>query len=208
MAKNFVITIARGFGSGGRTMGQMLAKELGWAYYDTELLQLASDDSGISESLFAQADERAKIKLLSRSALGALDGQVIPPDQNAFTSNENLFRYQAKIIRKLAETENCVIVGRCANYILKDYSNVIRVYVHAPEKVCVRTVMSMFGLTIEEAEKKVHSIDKQRADYYRFFTGSDWRLADDYDLCFDSSRMSWDKCVRIVKACLDSINGD
>lgn len=130
---------------------------------------------------------------------------MIPPDDDAFTSNENLFRYQARIIRKLADTENCVIVGRCANYILRDYPNVIRVYVHAPEKVCVRTMMSMFGLSIEEAEKKIRTIDKQRSDYYRFFTRRDWRLADDYDLCIDASRMDWEKCVRIVRGCLESL---
>lgn len=205
MADHHVITIARGYGSGGKTMGQMLAKELGWSYYDRELLQLASNESGISESLFAQADEKAKKTLLFRVAHDALNGQVIPPDRDDFISNENLFRYQAKIIRRLAETENCVIVGRCANYILKDEPNVIRVYVHAPEKVCVRTVMSMFGMTGEEAQRKIRETDKRRGDYYRYFTGRDWQCADDYDLCIDSSRMNWEKCIRIVRAYLESV---
>ena len=139
-------------------------------------------------------------------AQDALDGQVIPPDSDDFISNENLFRYQAKIIRKLAETENCVIVGRCANYILRDKPNVIRVYVHAPENVCVRTVMSMYGLTSDEARKRIVQTDKRRGDYYRYFTGHDWRYADDYDLCFDSSRIEWDKCIRIIRSILESIS--
>lgn len=205
MADNYVITIARGYGSGGKIMGKSLADELGWSYYDRELLRLASDESGISEALFAQADETAKRSLLYRVAHDALDGQVIPPDREDFISNENLFRYQAKIIRKLAETENCVIVGRCANYILRDRSNVIRVYVHAPENVCVRTVMSMYGLTSDEARKRIAQTDKRRGDYYRYFTGHDWRSADDYDLCFDSSRIDRDKCIRIIRSILESI---
>ena len=206
MAENHVITIARGYGSGGKTMGKRLAEELGWSYYDRELLRLASDESGISEELFARADETAKRSLLYRVAQDALDGQVIPPDSDDFISNENLFRYQAKIIRKLAETENCVIVGRCANYILRDKPNVIRVYVHAPENVCVRTVMSMYRLTSDEARKRIVQTDKRRGDYYRYFTGHDWRYADDYDLCFDSSRIEWDKCIRIIRSILESIS--
>lgn len=205
MAENYVITIARGYGSGGKTMGKHLAEELGWSYYDRELLRLASDESGISEELFAKADETAKRSLLYRVAEDVLDGQVIPPDSDDFISNENLFRFQAKIIRRLAETENCVIVGRCANYILRDKPNVIRVYVHAPENVCIRTVMSMYGLTSDEACKRIIQKDKRRGEYYRYFTGHDWRFADDYDLCFDSSRMPWDKCTRIIRSILESI---
>lgn len=205
MADHPVITIARGYGSGGRTMGRMLAQELGWAFYDEELLQLASNESGINEELFAKADETAKRTLLNRSAKDALNGEVIPPDSGDFVSSENLFRYQARIIRGLAEKGNCIIVGRCGNYILRDNPDVLKVYVHAPEKVCVRTVMNMYSLTIDEAEKRIHDIDKRRGDYYRYFTGRDWQCADDYDLCIDSSRMDWEKCIRIVKAYLQSM---
>ena len=97
-------------------------------------------------------------------------------------------------------------MGRCANYILRDKPNVIRVYVHAPENVCVRTVMSMYGLTSDEARKRIVQTDKRRGDYYRYFTGHDWRYADDYDLCFDSSRIEWDKCIRIIRSILESIS--
>ncbi len=203
MADTHVITINRGYGSGGRTMGIALAKELGWHYYDRELLRLASDESGISEELFAKADETVKRTLLFRVARDALNGEVIPPDSDAFISNENLFRYQARIIRTLAATENCVIIGRCGNYILRDQPNVVKVYVHAPEKVCIRTVMNMFGLTHDEAEKRIHDIDRRRGEYIRHFTGRDWQCADDYDLCIDSSRMEWDKCIRIIRAYLE-----
>ncbi|MBR1685019.1 MAG: cytidylate kinase-like family protein [Clostridia bacterium] len=204
MADNKVITIMRGYGSGGRTIGKMLAEDLGWNYYDRELLRLASDESGISEELFARADETAKRSLLSlfRFQKDFLDGQVISPRSEDFLSGENLFRYQAKIIRHLAETENCVIVGRCANYILADHTNVVNVYVHAPEKVCIRTVMNLYGMSREDAEKKIRDTDKQRSDYVRQYTGRDWKCADDYNLCIDSSKMEWKECIRIVKAYL------
>ena len=205
MAEHRVITIARGYGSGGRTMGKMLAQELGWSYYDRELLRLASDESGISEELFARADEKARRSLLFRVARDVFDGKVIPPDRDDFISNENLFRYQARIIKGLAEREDCIIVGRCANYILRDMPRVLKVYVHAPEKVCIRTVMNKYGLSQEEAERRVHDTDKRRGDYYRYFTGRDWQCADDYDLCIDSSRMSQEKCIDIIRAYLDCL---
>ena len=205
MEGTHVITIARGYGSGGKTMGKMLAEELGWSYYDRDLLRLASDESGISEELFARADEsRAKTRLF-RIARDVFDGQVIPPDRDDFISNENLFRYQAKIIRQLAAQENCVIIGRCANYILRDLPNVVKVYVHAPEKIRIRTVMSTFGLTNEEAAKRIREVDKRRGAYYRYFTGHDWQYADDYDLCIDSSRMSWERCIQIIRAYLENM---
>lgn len=207
MADNHVITIMRGYGSGGRTMGKMLAEDLGWNYYDRELLRLASDESGINEELFAKADETAKRSLASlfRVQRDFLDGKVISPRSEDFLSGENLFRYQAKIIRKLAETENCVIVGRCANYVLRDYPNVVNVYVHAPEKVCVRTVMNLYGMSREDAEKTIHDTDKRRAEYVKTYAGRDWKCADDYDLCIDSSRMEWKECIRIVKAYLNCL---
>ena len=112
--ENRVITIARSYGSGGRKMGKLLAKELGFEYYDREILRIASDESGISEELFNQVDEIKKMPLF-RIARDVYTGEVIPPDSDDFISNENLFRYQAKIIRELAATRNCVIVGRCAH---------------------------------------------------------------------------------------------
>ena len=205
MSEHHVVTIARGYGSGGKTMGKRLAEELGWSYYDRDLLRMASDESGISEELFAKADETVKRTLLFRVARDALNGEVIPPDRDDFISNENLFRYQAKIIRRLAAEENCVIIGRCANYILRDEPHVLKVYVHAPEKVCIRTVMNMYSLTQDEATRRIHTIDKRRAEYTRYFTGQDWRMADAYDLCIDSSRMDWEKCIRIVRAYLESM---
>jgi cytidylate kinase len=198
--EHYVITIARGYGSGGRTMGKLLAEELGIHYYDRELLRLASDDSGINEELFVKADEQHKKSLLYRIAKKEYKGELIPPDREDFVSNDNLFNYQAKVIRQLAEQESCVIVGRCADYILRDMNNVIKIFVHASLEDCVKRLEDMFSLNPKELEKKVQSIDKRRADYYKYYTGRKWEDAKNYDLCLNSQQLGFDKCVQIVKS--------
>ena len=125
-------------------------------------------------------------------------------DSDDFISNENLFRYQAKIIRELAATRNCVIVGRCANFILRGRDNVLNVFVTAPVVDCVRRVMETDGLNLEEAEKKIKKIDKRRADYFKYFTGRQWQDAALYDLCLNTGHMSEQKCVDIVRAYMDA----
>ena len=201
--ENRVITIARSYGSGGRKMGKLLAKELGFEYYDREILRIASDESGISEELFNQMDEVKKMTLF-RIARDMYTGEVIPPDSDDFISNENLFRYQAKIIRELAATRSCVIVGRCANFILRGRENVMNVFVTAPIVDCVRRVMETDGLNLEEAEKKIKKVDKRRADYFKYFTGREWHDAALYDLCLNTGHMSEQTCVDIVKAYMNA----
>lgn len=201
--ENRVITIARSYGSGGRKMGKLLAKELGFEYYDREILRIASDESGISEELFDQVDEIKKMPLF-RIARDVYTGEVIPPDSDDFISNENLFRYQAKIIRELAATRSCVIVGRCANFILRGRENVMNVFVTAPIVDCVRRVMETDGLNLEEAEKKIKKVDKRRADYFKYFTGREWHDAALYDLCLNTGHMSEQTCVDIVKAYMNA----
>ena len=184
-------------------MGKLLAKELGYDYYDREILRIASDESGISEELFTRADENTRLPLF-RIARQVYTGEVIPPDSDDFISNENLFRYQAKIIRELASTRNCVIVGRCANYILRGRDNVMNVFVTAPVVDCVRRVMETDGLDLEEAEKRIRKTDKRRADYFKYFTGREWQDAALYDLCLNTGHMSEQKCLNIVKAYMEA----
>lgn len=196
--ERFVITIARENGSGGRMIGESLAKYLNVPFYNRALLRLASDESGISEQLFAKADEDVRRTHLFRVARDALRGEVIPPDSDDFVSNENLFRYQARIILELAHTENCVIIGRCADYILKDNPNVVRIFIHAPMPDRIQTIMKRHNLSEEAARKEIARVDKRRANYYRTFTGSDWRDAGHYDLCLDSAALGSERCVELA----------
>lgn len=202
--EHYVITIARQYGSGGRTVGQMLADKLGIHYYDRELMKLASDASGINEQLFGNADEKVKGKFLSKIAKKVYNGELIPPDSDDFTSNDNLFNYQAKIIRELAvQEESCVIIGRCADYVLKDYDNVLSVFVHAPKEFCLEQAAKKINLTGRELERYVAKTDKYRADYYKYHTGREWTDARNYDLCLNSSKLGFERCVEEIIAYKD-----
>ncbi len=198
--ENYVITIARGYGSGGKTIGKMLSEKLGISYYNRELLRMASDESGIHERLFGQADERVRAVLFKPS--GAYKGEVLPPESDDFVSDDNLFNYQAKVIKQLAAKESCAIVGRCADFVLKDRPNVVRVFVHAPFENCVATVMDLYGMSRKDAEKEITATDRHRSAYYKYYTGRDWNNAENYDLCLNSAQLGFDKCVEIVEAYL------
>ena len=196
MDKNIVITIARQYGSGGRTIAQMLSERLGIHYYDKELLRLASEDSGINEDLFRNADEKIKNTKLFKIAHSVYHGELIPPESEDFTSMENLFNYQAKIIKKLAEQdESCIIVGRCAEYVLKDYDNVLSVFIHAHKEYCLEQAAKKQSMSPKELEKYVQKVDKRKADYHRYYTGLEWTDARNYDLCLDSSKLGFERCV-------------
>ncbi len=200
MQNNVVITIARQYGSGGRTVGEMLSERLKIHYYDKELMKLASDDSGINEALFVNADEQVKNTRLFHIAKSAYNGELIPPESDDFTSTDNLFNYQAKIIRQLAEEESCVIIGRCADYVLKEYDNVLSVFVHAPHDFCMKQAAEKISLRGRELERFIAKTDKRRADYYRYHTGREWTDARNYDLCLDSSKLGFERCVEEIIA--------
>ncbi|MCM1091097.1 MAG: cytidylate kinase-like family protein [Butyrivibrio sp.] len=201
MQNNIVITIARQYGSGGRTVGEMLANRLNIHYYDKELMKLASEDSGINEALFNNADENVKnTSLLYRIAKNVYSGELFPPESDDFTSNDNLFNYQAKIIRQLAQEESCVIMGRCADYILKDYDNILSVFVHAPHDFCMEQAAKKHSMNERELERFVAKTDKNRAEYYRYHTGREWTDARNYDLCLDSSKLGYERCVEEIIA--------
>lgn len=199
--ENVVITIARQYGSGGRTVGEMLANKLGIHFYDKELMKLASDESGINEALFVNADEKVKSTKLFNLAKSAYHGELIPPESDDFTSSDNLFNYQAKIIRKLAEDgESCVIMGRAADYVLKDYDNVLSVFVHAPKDFCMEQAAKKHSMSEKELERYIAKTDRHRAGYYKYHTGREWTDARNYDLCLDSSKLGFERCVEEIIA--------
>lgn len=195
---NVVITIARQYGSGGRTVGEMLAKRLGIAYYDKDIIRMASEDSGIHESLFGRVDEysSARVPLFKKSSV--YTGELIPPQSKEFTSDENLFSYQAKTIKALAEKESCVIIGRCSNFVLKDNPNVLSVFIHASWDFRMKEAAKKLSKSEKEIERYMKNDDKRKMEYYHRFTGGEWTDATNYDLCLDSSKLGYEKCIEEI----------
>lgn len=198
--ENYVITIARGFGSGGKEIGIRLGKKLGIPCYEKQILQMASDYSGISESLFVKADEKVTGKKLAIALKNFPEtDHIAEPFQKDFVSDVNLFNIQAEIIRQLARTESCIIIGKCANHILKDFRNVISVYVEAPRAACRKTVMERLDVSEQEANQMIYQTDKYRADYYSYYSGGGhWTDPVAYDITLNSARIGYDKCVELI----------
>ena len=194
---NTVITIARQYGSGGRTVGKMLAKRLDIPCYDREIISLASEESGIHPTLFQ--DEKKKHGSLRAFLTGGFkNASPLSPESAGFTKDDNLFRYQAKIIRQLAEESSCVIIGRCADHILADVPGVVRVFVHAPEDFCLQEAMKVNSLSVSDVQKLIAQTDEYRAHYYKYYTGQEWKNAQNYDLSLDSSRLGFDGTVEAI----------
>lgn len=196
---NYVITIARGFGSGGKEIARKLSDKLGIPWYERQILTMASQESGIAEGIFAETDEKLKGHKLSM-LLGTMPNKyIVEPSDKKFISSNNLFNIQANLIRSLAKTESCIIVGKCANIILKDYTNVVSVYIEAPRAACVESVMRKMGVTEKQAHKLIAETDKYRYDYYKYYTGGkDWRDPVAYDMTLNSDRVGRDKCVELI----------
>ena len=199
-----IITIARGMGSGGRTIGKMLSEQLGIKYYDKELIRLASEDSGINEAFFGRVDEKIKTSFIRRN--GVYKGGIIDPSSKDFTSDANLFNFQAKIIKELADKEPAVIVGRCADFVLADRKDVIRLFIFCDEETAVHNVIEAYGGNEKDAKKLIEKTNKERCDYYKHYTGRFWEDARNYNICLDTSRLDYQTCVDIIKGYINIID--
>lgn len=201
---NYVITVARGFGSGGKAIGAQLAKELGIPCYERQLIDMASEYSGINKQLFAEVDEKLRGSYAMKHLMKIPYTYVVEPSDKEFTSDINLFNIQSEIIRELAKTESFVVIGKCADYILRDVPNVLSIYVEAPEKDCISTVMDRMQVSESRAKELIHKTDKYRSDYYKYYTrGKNWKDPVNYDLTLNSSKVGWDNCVELIKAYLN-----
>ena len=195
----FVITVARETGSGGHNITRKLSEALNVPYYDRDLLRKASEVSGINEKLFGQADERIGTVEMLSAAQKVYTGDILPPDSDDYISTANLFAFQAKIIKELAAQESCIILGRCANYLLAERPDVLRVFIHAPLKSRTARVASYsLAWSAREVAKHIRVEDKRRAAYYHYYTGEEWRDAAGYDLCLDSGALGEDGCVERI----------
>ncbi|MCR5283057.1 MAG: cytidylate kinase-like family protein [Lachnospiraceae bacterium] len=196
----YVITIARGFGSGGKDIGMRLSRELGIPCYDRQILTMASDHSGIDESIFVENDEKLRGKYIANFLRKVPVTGILEPSDRAFVSDVNVFNLQAEIIRTLASTESCIIIGKCADDILRNRKNVISVYVEAPRNACVKSITEKMKVSPDRAAKLIVSTDKYRANYYSYYTGGKkWNNPTNYDMVLNSDRIGREKCVEIIK---------
>ena len=200
--KRLVITIGRQYGSGGREIGARLAKDLGLGFYDKNILRLNSDESGIKESFYHMADEKAGNKLLYRivkSLAPELGTPSLGPD---LIAADNLFRFQSEVIRKLAAEEDCVIIGRCADYVLDGFDGLVKVYLYADMDYRVERITQLGYYEPKDVKKNIKRIDRERRDYHRYYTGRDWENVENYDLMLNTARLGTEGAVEAVKGYL------
>lgn len=189
MSKN-IITISREYGSGGREIGQKLADLLEYKFYDNKLLELASKQSGITQSHFEANDETRTNSLLY--LLSTAYGQGgIPFD-------DELFFAQQKTIRSIAADGKCIIIGRCADYALRDNPHAVHIFIYADFNTRVQRAVDTYKIQTKHAEEYVKHIDKQRTSYYNYYSDTKWGKPQNYDLCIDSGKISSDNAVKLI----------
>ena len=199
--ENFVITFARGFGTGGKEIASKLAKDLDIRCYENRILTLASQMSGLDEKLFREVNEKIrKTGGFSNFLKGLPRARNYISRNEKFVSDDRLFDCQSEIIKELAEHESCVIVGKCADYVLKGRPNVVSIYVEAPRSFCVKRTMEHMGVTEEVANATITQTDKFRADYYQYYThGNYWTNPVNYDLTLNSEKVGVEECVKLIE---------
>lgn len=193
-----VITIARQYGSGGHEVGEKLAQKLGIPYYDKALIAMAAKQSGLSEEVFEHADEKATSSLLYSMVVGGYGFGSRIPGLNEMPINDKLFLIQSDIIKKAAEEGPCVIVGRCADYILREFPNTLNVFIHADKASRVQRIVAKGLCEEKKAPDFVSKKDKQRANYYNFYSNNRWDDLNNYDFTLDTSKFTIEEAVELV----------
>lgn len=192
-----IITIGRQYGSGGKEIGEKLAQKRGCPFYDNELLSMATEASGMSVAAMRQYDEKPTSSLVYGMYMNAIStGDVLP-------LNQKLAFAQFDVIRKVAAQGDCVIVGRCADYVLRDRPDLLRVFLHAPADQRRERAIQNYGIPPELVEKTLKKQDKKRAEYYNFYTHRDWGSADSYDLSLNTGVLGVDSAVEIISQTAD-----
>ena len=189
--KNKVITISRQFGSGGRSIGKQAASQLGIPCYDQELLEKIAAESGFTREFVQERGEYALYRNRLANAFSDRTAQGMSPQ-------DYLWSIQRKLILQLAQQGPCVMVGRCADYILRDAAECLRVFIHADLDLRADRIVRLYGETSETPVKRLKDKDKRRAAYYRFYTDLEWGDARNYHLCLDSGAVGLDRCTEII----------
>lgn len=189
--KNRIITISRQFGSGGRTIGKEVAEKLGIPCYDQELIEKAAEESGLAKEFIADQGEYTPHGSWFINALS-------PRTMDGKSTQDYLWTVQRKIILDLAKKEPCVIIGRCADYILKDDADLLKVFIHSDINARAERIVNLYGERDISPEKRLKNKDKCRKAYYQFYTDMEWGNAENYHISLDSGKLGIEKCVDII----------
>lgn len=197
MDEKFIVTIGRQLGSGGRQIGEKLALQLGISFYDKELIRIASQESGLGKEFFEQVDEKTSHSLFTGviGMYGSLGGENY---SNNYLSNETLFKIQSDVIRELAELKSAVFVGRCADYVLKDYSRSLNVFISADRNDRIKRISEIQQVSEKKAKDIIEKTDRKRAEYYNYYSNKVWGTAGSYHLCINSSVLGIDETVTFI----------
>lgn len=193
-----IITITRQYGSGGHDIGKALADRLNIPFYDKELISLAAKESGVCPQIFENVDERATNSLLYSLSVGLYNYGNGFSSMGDLPVNDRLYILQHKIIKELAEKGPMVVVGRCADYVLKDNSNAVKIFIYADIDSRIKRAVERNDIDPARAKQAVLKADKNRANYYSFYSGKKWGVADNYDLCINSTHISTEQAVDII----------
>lgn len=196
--KKMIITIGRQYGSGGGEVGKTLGQRLGINVYDKEILKMTSDESGIRESYFHLADEKAGNRLLYKIAHSLIPENDTPSFGSDLVSSDNLFRFQSAMIRKLAQEGPCVFIGRCADYVLAGTENLVRVFIYADLDARTARITEKGYFEESEVQKNIRRMDRERRDYHRYYTGKDWESLENYDLILNSAKLGTEGSVECI----------
>lgn len=190
-----IITVSRQFGSGGRSIAKAIAEELGYDYYDGELVKKVAEETGFDPSYIADAGEYAPGKSILSYALGSSAPHA---SGRHISASDYLWTAQSRIITEIAEKGNCVIVGRCADYILRERTDCLNVFIHADDAYRAKRIVELYGVRDKSPQKRLEEKDAKRRVNYKYFTGREWGKTENYHISLDSSALGNDACVKIV----------
>ena len=193
---NVIITIGRQFGSGGRKIGELVAKELGIPFFDENLITMAADSSDLCKEAIEEADERSANSLLYTLAIGS--SAMLHSSHYHMPINDKVFLVQSDIIKNAAKNGSAVIVGRCADYILRDHPKLLSVFIYADADYRVNNVATSGNISKAEAQTLINKTDKRRANYYNFYSGNRWGVMENYDLSLNSAKLGQEKTAKII----------
>ena len=203
MAMNSIITIGREFGSGGKEIGEKLAEAFDVKCYDKELLSVAAKESGLCQEIFAAHDERPTNSFLYSLVMDTYSLGYISNPYMDMPLDQKVYLAQFDAIKKIANEGPCVIVGRCADYVLSSYPNCISIFVHAPLEDRIERISQKQQITETAAKDLIHKTDKKRANYYNFYSNKKWGATSSYDLSVNSSVLGIERTVEIIKDFID-----